>query len=47
MEVMVICQVDGLKNKEAGAGQKKESASALDTYWNTIKNYLYNNKYER
>ena len=45
MEVMVICQVDGLKNKEA-AGQK-ENTSTLDNYWNTIKNYLYNNKYEK
>lgn len=45
MEVMVVCQVDGLKNKEA-AGQK-ENTSTLDNYWNTIKNYLYNNKYEK
>lgn len=43
----MICQVDGLKNKEAGVGQKKENAPTLDTCWNTIKNYLYNNKYER
>lgn len=42
----MICQVDGLKNKEA-AGQKKENTSTLDNYWNTIKNYLYNNKYEK
>ena len=44
---MVVCQIDGLKNKEAGVGQKKESLLALDKYWNIIKNYLYNNKYER
>ena len=45
MEVMGICQLDLLKNKEA-AGQK-ENTSTLDNYWNTIKNYLYNNKYEK